>query len=93
MIPKESEVVEYAEKILKFMIRLETVPRVREHGGIGNGYSEREIRKMQEDLKKVSSYYPIAIDFLVLREEEPNFKDALEYALKNTKLSGKEPRQ
>lgn len=84
-IPKQSEVADYGDRIVKFL-----VPVYRKYR---NGFEaltatgiERvtELQKEKRNEKlSASSGYPTAISDLALREEEPSFGGALEYVRKN----------
>jgi hypothetical protein len=82
-IPKSSEVMEYGDKLVKFMI-----PVYREYRKGFEALIARGIEVMTKFTKRteespLSSNYPTAVSYLALREEEPRFTDALEYVRKN----------
>jgi hypothetical protein len=91
MIPKEAEVADYAEKLLRFMIpiykKYRGFPSMAAHGMD----MLKHIEKVDKELKKASSFYPTAVDYLTLRVAEPNFKDGLAYAMKESMLKPKTP--
>jgi hypothetical protein len=82
-IPKANEVMEYADKLVKFMIPVYREYRKGFEALIATGIEIfAELTKRNEE-SPLSSNYPTAVSYLAVRKEDPSFTDALEYLRQN----------
>lgn len=82
-IPKASEVIEYGDKLVKFMIPIYREYRKGFEALIATGIEIMTKFPKRSEESPLSSNYPTAVSHLALREEEPRFTDALEYVRQN----------